>query len=126
MSLIDLLSDEDCWNEFYEYKTSLACPKFFEKELRTFTDTRSYLPVYNVIKNGARFALPKKSVISKLSTGKKRTVYTYPYAENMVLKLLTYLILRKYDGLYSDNLFSFRPKLSAKDARYRHFLFIQG
>ena len=116
MSLIDLLADEDCWNDFYEYKTSLACPKSFQKELRSFIDSRAYLPVCNTILTDKRFALPKKSVISKLSTGKKRTVYTYPYAENMVLKLLTYLMLRKYDGLYSDNLFSFRPGLSAKDA----------
>ena len=43
------------------------------------------------------------SVISKQSTQKKRTVFTYPDAENMVLKLLTYLLLRRYDGLFEDS-----------------------
>lgn len=43
-------------------------------------------------------------------------VYTYPAAENTVLKLLTWLLLRKYDGLFADTLYSFRPGRTAKDA----------
>ena len=62
------------------------------------------------------FPLPSKAVISKQSSQKKRTVYTYPAPENTVLKLLTWLLLRKYDGLFSDNLYSFRPGITAKDA----------
>ena len=60
--------------------------------------------------------LPSKAVISKMSSQKKRTVYKYPYDFNMVLKLLTYLTLRKYDHIYSNNLYSFRPGVCAKDA----------
>jgi hypothetical protein len=37
----------------------------------------------------------------------------------MVLKLLTWMMIRKYDGHFSDNLYSFRPKYSAKDALRR-------
>ena len=62
------------------------------------------------------FPLPSKAVISKQSSQKKRTVYTYPAPENTVLKLLTWLLLRKYDGLFSGNLYSFRPGITAKDA----------
>ena len=51
-----------------------------------------------------------------MGSQKQRIVYTYPFAENTVLKLLTYLLLRKYDNLFSPNLFSFRPGRSAKDA----------
>ena len=116
MSLLDLLSYRDCWERFYAYKTSLACPKSFTAELRDFIDREAYLPVCERIARGERFPLPKKSVISKMSSGKKRTVYTYPHDENVVLKLLTYLLLRKYDGIFSDNLYSFRPGRSAKDA----------
>ena len=116
MPLLDLLSDRDCWERFYEYKSSLKCPKAFSAELRTFIDREAYRPVCERIARGEPFPLPKKSVISKMSSGKKRTVYTYPRDENMVLKLLTYLLLRKYDGLFSDNLYSFRPGRTAKDA----------
>ena len=64
----------------------------------------------------AKFPLPRRAVISKLDSAKKRIVYTYPEPENTVLKMLTWLLLRKYDPLFSDNLFSFRPGRSAKDA----------
>ena len=51
-----------------------------------------------------------------MSTQKKRTVYKYPYDFNMILKLLTYLTLRKYDHIYTNTLYSFRPGVCAKDA----------
>ena len=116
MSLLDQLSRRECWEKFYEYKTSLACPKAFAKELRAFIDGEGYLPVCRRIEAGEPFPLPGKSVISKLDGKKKRTVYTYPRAENTVLKLLTWLLLRRYDGLFADNLYSFRPGRTAKDA----------
>jgi len=116
MSLLDMLSDREQWEKFYEYKTSLVCPKQFSAQLRAFIDREGYLPVCGRIERGEAFPLPRKSVVSKMSSQKKRIVYTYPEDENTVLKLLTYLILRKYDGLFCDNLYSFRPGRTAKDA----------
>lgn len=116
MSLLLSLADPAAWEKFYEYKTSLVCPKAFAKELRTYIDERSYMPVLWRMAAGEPFPLPKKAVISKLSTQKKRIVYIYPKTENIVLKFLTYLLLRRYDGIYTDNLYSFRPGRGAKDA----------
>ena len=116
MSLLDQLSDPAVWEAFCDYKSSLACPTYFLKSLRTMIDEKTYLPVCDGISRGERFALPKKAVISKLSSEKKRVVYTYPPAENTVTKLLTYLLLRKYDHLFSHCLYSFRPGKTAKDA----------
>ncbi|MCR5429155.1 MAG: reverse transcriptase/maturase family protein, partial [Lachnospiraceae bacterium] len=79
-------------------------------------DEERYEPVCEGILAGRPFPLPRKSVIAKMGSDKKRVVYTYPAAENTVLKLLTWLILRKYDGIFSDNLYSFRPGRTAKDA----------
>ena len=125
MSLLDMLSDESCWKTFYEYKASLCCPKHETEELRGFIDGKKYLPVCESIKSGGRFALPKRSVISKLGSAKKRVVYTYPRAENTVIKLLTYLMIRKYNGIFCDNLYSFRPHKTAKDG-IRSFLTLPG
>ena len=116
MSLLDQLSRRECWEKFYEYKTSLAFPKAFAAELRDFIDGEGYLPVCRSIAAGEPFPLPRKSVISKMTSGKKRVVYTYPKAENTVLKLLTWLLLRRCDSLFEDNLYSFRPGRTAKDA----------
>lgn len=116
MSLTDKLFEKSSWEKFYDYKSGLRCSKRFKKELREFIDSEGYLAYENAIKTHGDLPLPAKSVISKMSSQKKRTVYKYPYEFNMVLKLLTYLTLRKYDSIYSRNLYSFRPGICAKDA----------
>ena len=118
-SLLDQLSRAEVWEKFYEYKAGLACPKTFLKELRAFIDRQAYLPVCEAVAEGARFPLPRRSVVSKTSSQKKRVVYCYPPEENTTLKLLTWLLLRKYDGLFAGNLYSFRPGRAAKDAVLR-------
>lgn len=114
--MLSKLRDPEVWEKFLAYKTSLACPKAFAEELRAFLDRKAYLPVVSRIQSGERFPLPRRAVISKMGSKKKRTVYIYPEPENTVLKLLTYLLLRRYDGVFSKNLYSFRPQKSAKDA----------
>ncbi|MBQ6266609.1 MAG: group II intron reverse transcriptase domain-containing protein [Clostridia bacterium] len=114
--MLEQLSDPAVWESFYEYKASLAVPTPFLRELRGFIDARAYVPVCERIARGERFPLPKKSVVSKMDSQKKRVVYAYPRAESTVLKLLTYLLLRRYDGLFSPALYSFRPGRTAKDA----------
>ena len=115
-TMLEQLKNERCWEDFYAYRTSLVCPKDFAKELRSFIDGKRYLPVCEAIERGDRFPLPKKAVISKMSSQKKRTVYVYPKDENTVLKMLTWLLLRRYDGVFSPALYSFRPGRTAKDA----------
>ena len=116
MSMLDQLSQPACWERFYTYKEELACPKQFSQTLRAFIEREGYLKICEGIRRGERFPIPRKAVISKMSSLKKRTVYTYPDDENTVMKLLTYLLLRRYDGIFSGNLFSFRPGRTAKDA----------
>lgn len=116
MSLIDKLFDKSSWERFYEYKSRLHCSKRFKKELREYIDSEAYLSYADQISTGSGLPLPSRAIISKMSSQKKRTVYKYPYGFNMVLKLLTYLTLRKYDHIYSPCLYSFRPGVCAKDA----------
>lgn len=116
MSLLEKLAQPECWERFYDYRASRICSEQSKTELRQFIDRRGYIPVYEAIVSGERFPLAEKKVISKLESEKKRIVYTYPFAENMVLKLLTYLLLRKYDGFFGKGLYSFRPNRTAKDA----------
>jgi len=114
--MLEQLRDRACWEKFYEYKQSLACPKEFTRELREFIDREGYIAVCDRIDRGEPFPLPRKVIISKQSSQKKRTVYIYPDEENIVLKLLTYLLLRRYDGIFCPELYSFRPGTGAKDA----------
>ena len=111
-----MLFDKSSWERFYEYKAGLRCSKRFKKELRDYIDSKSYMAYEQQIRTLSSLPLPAKAVISKMSTQKKRTVYKYPYDFNMILKLLTYLTLRKYDHIYTNTLYSFRPGVCAKDA----------
>ncbi len=117
--MLEQLASEEVWNRYLEYKLDLAAPLKDEEGLRSFIENREYLPIVNDILDGKDFPLPSKAVISKMSTQKKRVIYMYPKKESIVLKLLTYLILRKYDHLFSPNLYSFRPGRNAKHAFLR-------
>lgn len=116
MSITDMLGSREVWERFYQYKKSLACPKQVIDEIRQYIDDGKYITLAEEIKKGGPYPLPKRSVISKMSTQKKRVVYKYPRDFNMMLKLTTYLLLRQYNGCFADNLYSFRPGIMAKDA----------
>ena len=117
MSLLDKLSDEKVWIDFYERKVD---PAFFRisdaKELFQYVRQKRYLPVVERIKSGKGLSIPMKKRIAKSGSTKKRVVYSLPEDETMVLKLLTWMMIRKYDACLPGNLYSFRPNYGAKDA----------
>ena len=117
MSLLATLSDEKVWIDFYERKVN---PAFFRisdaKELFQYVRRKRYLPVIERIMNGQGLSVPVKKRIAKSGSTKKRVVYYLPDDEAMVLKLLTWLMIRKYDASLPENLYSFRPHYGAKDA----------
>ena len=90
-----------------------------EADLRSFIDRREYEPVFRNFLGGTVGALPEKKQIQKVGTEKKRVVYLYPRAENYVFKLLTFLLTREYDGVFSDTLYSFRVRLGVRRAMDR-------
>ena len=87
-SLLDQLSRPECWERFYQYKTERHCSRETQKQLRAWIDRAGWTSVCADMQAGKPFPLPRRSVISKFSTQKKRVVYTYPQDENTVLKLL--------------------------------------
>ena len=115
ISITDQLADENIWHGFLEYKRNQPGASSDFKEIEAFIKDKGYLSVISDIGND-RFPLPRKKIISKMSTQKKRTVYVYPRAHTIVLKLITYLMIRRYDHLFGNNLYSFRPSLGSGDA----------
>lgn len=117
MDILSQLSSHDRWQQFLAYKKDSGhLPRQEEQELTAFIEEKRYLPVVHRIVSGESFAPPRRSAISKMSSQKKRIVYTYSPDENWVLKFMTHLLLRKYDHLFSKNLYSFRAGKSVKDA----------
>ena len=120
MSLLDILSDERVWIDFYEQKVD---PTYFRiadaQQLFQYVRQKRYLPVVERIRTGEGLSVPLKKRIAKADSLKKRIVYSLPEDEAMFLKLLTWLMIRKYDFFFSDNLYSFRPGYGVKHALKR-------
>ena len=77
MSILDLLSNKDCWYEFLEHKKSSDFfPKREEKKLTKFIEKEEYLPICEKIQNGEAFPLPRFTKINKKFSEKKRMVFT--------------------------------------------------
>ena len=117
MSLCTRLSDPAEWERYYCYKEeNRHLTREEAADLRAFIDHREYEPAVSRVLSGGAFSIPEKKLIRKLNTEKKRTVYLFPREENYVLKLLTFLLLRRYDSLFTDNLYSFRVSQGAGKA----------
>ena len=105
------------WNEFLDYKLSKDFVSKSEKNsLFDFITNKHYLPICQKIVSGNyEFSIPKKHLISKGHSGKKRVVYTFSDYEMIILKYISYL-LYDYDSLFSPNLYSYRKSSGVKEA----------
>ena len=115
--LKEYLLDNSKWNEFLNYKLSKDFVPKKEKEIfEDFIINKKYEAVCAGILDGTySFSTPKKHLISKGHSKKKRAVYTFSNDEMLVLKYIYYL-LYEYDDLFSPNLYSFRNSRSVKNA----------
>lgn len=115
--MIELLNDASVWEEFLNYK--LSHHLLTRQEEQYFSDyikQKKYQTIADCILTGSYvFSCPKRSEINKLGTSKKRIVYSFSDDENMILKLLAYL-LHRYDFCFEDNCYAFRCNTGAKKA----------
>ena len=96
MDILSEMADKATWLSFLEYrKEGCRLTDQEEQELRAFIEKEEYLPILDAIRSGAPFPRPRRTAISKKSTSKKRIVYVYPPKENLVMKLMTHLLLRR-------------------------------
>lgn len=117
MDIIPMLSDPSAWQRFYEYKCAGGhLSRQQEADLKEFIDTQQYLAPVSQILEGHAFSPPKKVLISKMHSEKKRIVYVFPREENYVLKYLTFLLQEKYDCIFAPNLYSFRHGIGVRNA----------
>lgn len=117
MSVIDRLDSKELWLSFMEERMAAGnMDKRRAEDLQAFIQDEGYLDVVGKIRRGENFQPPLKKSISKQNSQKKRVVYSFSRAENYVLKLLTYLLVRQYDHVFAPNLYSFRARQGVKRA----------
>ena len=116
MDILEKLLCEDEWRRFLDYKIEKGhLTRADENELANFIEAKEYLPVAERIQSGGFFSLPEAVKINKSFSDKKRTVFIFPKEENYVQKFLAFELL-EYDGIFCDNLYSFRRNMGVKKA----------
>lgn len=117
MNLILQLTDQSCWQSFYNNKLQGGHMTQTDLEnLASFIQREGYRESVQKIMDGVPFSPPRQAAISKHASDKKRIVFIYPYPELTVLKYLTWLLQRHYDHLFPRNLYSFRPCTGVRQA----------
>lgn len=106
----------DAWEAFYnEVKANEHIPDWECKQLRSFIDEKRFETVLADYEAQGVFPVPTLMLVNKKGTEKKRRVFCFDEDHSWFLKMLAWQ-LGTYDSLFSDNLYSFRKRKSAKTA----------
>lgn len=117
-SIIDQIENDEIWKKYLEFKKKQSSMTKLEiAQMEEYIENKKYKIISKQIINGQyQFSIPKKHLINKMNKSKKRAVYTFNEDENMILKLISYLFSKKYDGKYSNNCYSFRKSYTVRYA----------
>jgi len=117
MSLLLKLSEPDTVSSFISKKQDVQ--KSSQRELDEMTILLKNPETERILRELSagdhKFPIPYRMEISKIGSSKKRVVYTFDRYEKTSLKLLGFL-LRDYDHIFSDNLYSYRSSIGSRDA----------
>ena len=117
MDIISELLNKNKWAEFLDYKlTKSHLNKTEQNFLINFVENQKYLQIAQQISlETYTFSTPKKTLINKSGSGKKRVVYSFNQYENIILKFISFC-LYKYDYRFTKNTYAFRRNITVKQA----------
>ena len=107
---------QEVWDDFLAYR--LRKGRFtwhFFEQADGYVEKEEYLPIARRVASGGALSIPRRTVINKMGSGKKRVVYQYPQEEKSILKIISFLLYR-YDDRFASNCYSFRRGMRACDA----------
>lgn len=115
-SIIDLLGEQQTWEEFLTYRLLKGRFNWYEfDEADTYVSEAQYRDVVGRLQRGEPLSVPSRHLVNKMGNGKKRVVYSFPPDEMIVLKAMTFLLYR-YDSQLAPNCYSFRRGQTAHGA----------
>lgn len=116
--ILDLLCLSETWEAFFKEKEEQGYWRAAERdEWRAFLDAKEYLVLARKVKlEGFCFSVPEKKLVNKSGSEKKRVVYTFSDEENRYLKVLTRVLLTRYDECFEENCYSFRRGHGSRQA----------
>lgn len=115
-SILDKINLDSTWNDFLSRKkmTDIIDARVPRYEA-LFNDPQCREVIQSIVDGRHTFTIPKKKLISRHNTAKKRAVYNFDEYEMMALRLLA-MELYRFDNLFDDCLYSFRRGRSVKNA----------
>ena len=118
-SILTQLTPQDTWEEFLAYRLMKGRFTWHEfDEADRFVEQEAYLHLAQRIAQGEGLGIPRKKIVNKMGTGKKRVVYSFAPDEMVILKLIAFK-LYDYDACFSPNCYAFRRGIKASDAIFR-------
>ena len=118
-SILAQLTRQETWEEFLSYRLLKGRFTWHEfDEADRFVEQKAYLHLAQKIAHGEGLGIPKKKIVNKMGTGKKRVVYSFAPDEMVMLKLIAFK-LYAYDEHFSPNCYAFRRGIKASDAIFR-------
>ncbi len=115
-SILTQLTRQETWEEFLAYRLLKGRFTWHEfDEADSFVEQETYLHLAQKIAQGEGLGIPKKKIVNKMGTGKKRVVYSFAPNEMMILKLIAFK-LYDYDAYFAPNCYAFRRGMKANDA----------
>ena len=118
-SILTQLLRQETWEEFLAYRLMKGRFTWHEfDEADCFVEQEAYLHLAQRIAQGEGLSIPKKKIVNKMGTGKKRVVYSFAPDEMVILKLIAFK-LYDYDACFSPNCYAFRRGVKASDAIFR-------
>ena len=115
MTFYEFIQLRETWENLLEKEESKEFPEHrVIKQIKSvlthqkYTDfTERYL---------ANFAIPKKTLLSKYNSSKKRTVYVYPGIYRLILKAMASFLLQNYNEKFCRNSIAYTEGRSVKSA----------
>ena len=115
-SILNQLVRQETWEAFLAYRLMKGRFNWHEfKDADSYVEREAYLPLAQQIVQGAGLGIPRKKIVNKMGTGKKRVVYSFAPDEMTILKLLAFK-LYDYDACFAPNCYAFRRGVKASDA----------
>ena len=115
-SILTQLTRQETWEEFLAYRLVKGRFNWHEfDEADRFVEQEAYLHLAQKIARGEGLGIPKKKIVNKMGTGKKRVVYSFAPDEMVILKFIAFK-LYDYDAVFSPNCYAFRRGIKACDA----------
>jgi len=115
-SILAQLTRQETWEEFLAYRLMKGRFNWHEfDEADNYVEREQYLPLARKIAQGGSLGIPRKKIVNKMGTGKKRVVYCFEPEEMMLLKLIAFK-LYDYDDCFAPNCYAFRRGMKASDA----------